>query len=176
MTHMETSVHLITYEESLLMPENKMEEILDGVSRIMPPPTVRHFLLMHGLSKMLTAMLPESEVWPAYFGLGIRRSPFRYRIPDLSVFDAKTLKKAVYGNTDDGYLWIAPFLIAECLSPANRRGNVAELVKDYKSIGVPELWLFRPEQKIFEGYGHSALSTQIDLVELWEAFEGKRRI
>ena len=167
---METSVHLITYDESLLMPENKLEEVLDGESRIMPPPTVRHFLFMRRLSKMLTRMLPESEVCPAAFGLGIRRSPFRYRIPDLSVFDAKTFNDH---DPDDGYVWVTPFLIAECLSPANRKGKVADLVKDYQSIGVPELWLFDPEKRTFEGYGHSALSTQIDVDELWRAFHGK---
>ena len=63
--------------------------------------------------------------------------------------------------------------MAECLSPANRRGNVAELIRDYKSIGVPELWLFNPEQRTFEGYGHSALSTQVNLEELWRAFHGR---
>ena len=170
---METSVHLITYEESLLMPENRFEEILDGESRIMPPPTARHFVFLRTLSKMLTRLLPESLVCPAEFGLGIRRSPLRYRIPDLSVFDPKTFDAAVYTNSADGYVWITPFLIAECLSPANRRGQVEDLMKDYQSIGVPELWLFNPEKRTFEGYGHSALSSQIDLDELWRAFDGK---
>ena len=170
---MKTSLHLITYEESLLMPDNRFEEILDGESRIMPPPTPPHSLLLRALTTMLTRKLPEAMVFPAEFGLGIRRSPLRYRIPDLSVFDAKTINDAVDRNPADGYVWAVPILIAECLSPANRRGKVEELVKDYQLIGVPELWLFHPEKRTFEGYGHSALSTQIDLDKLWRAFHRK---
>ena len=40
---MQTATHRISYEQSLEMPENKLEEILDGESRIMPPPTLRHY-------------------------------------------------------------------------------------------------------------------------------------
>ena len=171
---MRTAVHPITYEESLLMPENRFEEILDGESRIMPPPTPRHLAFLQTLFDMLVKLLPGMKVCSSGYGLGIRRSPFRYRIPDLNVFDLKTFKHAVYGNMADGYIWIPPVLIAECLSPANRRGRVEDLVKDYQSIGVPELWLLNPEKRTFEGYGHSALSTQIDLDELWRAFHGEQ--
>ncbi|MDQ2946494.1 MAG: Uma2 family endonuclease [Acidobacteriota bacterium] len=173
---METSVHLITYEESLSMAENQFEEILDGESRIMPPPMPQHCLLLHALLKVLSANLPEHAIFPAGLGVGIRRSPFRYRIPDLTVFDEKTFTDAIDGNRNDPYVWITPILIAECLSPSNRRGNVEDLVRDYKSIGVPEVWLFRPEKRIFEGYGHSELATRIDLDELWTAFHGKQAL
>ena len=158
------------------MPEDRFEEILDGVSRIMPPPMPRHFEFMHTLSSMLTKMLPDFSVWSAGFGLGIRRSPFTYRIPDLSVFDTKTLHEAIYGNRNDPYVWITPILIAECLSPSNRRGKVEDLVNDYKSIGVPEVWFFRPEKRIFDGYGHGELAARIDLDELWTAFHGKQAL
>ena len=170
---METSVHLITYEESLLMPENRFEEILDGESRIMPPPTLRHFVFLQALFEMLVRALPEFRVCTSGLGVGIRRSPFRYRIPDLTVFDPKILNEAAYGNREDPYVWKTPILIAECLSPSNRRGKVEDLVKDYQSIGVPEVWFFRPEKRIFEGYGHSELAARIDLDELWRAFHGK---
>ncbi|MDQ6758565.1 MAG: Uma2 family endonuclease [Acidobacteriota bacterium] len=173
---MATTVHLITYEESLQMPENQFEEILDGESRIMPPPMPQHCLLLHALSKMLATILPGYAIFTSGLGVGIRRSPFRYRIPDLTVFDQKTFTDAVYGNRSDPYVWEAPILIAECLSPSNRRGNVEDLVRDYQSIGVPELWLFRPEARLFEGYGHSELAARLDLDELWRAFHGKQTL
>ena len=169
---MKTSVHLITYEESLLLPENRFEEILDGESRIMPPPTLGHVELLQTLFEMLVK-IPGFRVPLSGLGVGIRRSPLRYRIPDLTVFDAKAYKEAVSKNPAAVYIWTAPVLIAECLSPANRRGKVEDLVRDYQSIGVPELWLFNPKKRTFEGYGHSALSTQIDLDELWRAFQGQ---
>ena len=34
---MSASTKLITYEDSLTMPENKLEEIVRGKSRILPP-------------------------------------------------------------------------------------------------------------------------------------------
>ena len=172
---MKTSVHLISYEESLLMPENRFEEILDGESRIMPPPTLGHVELLQTLFEMLVK-IPGFRVRLSGLGVGIRRSPLRYRIPDLSVFDAKTYKDAVSKNPSAVYIWTPPVLIAECLSPANRRGKVEDLVRDYQSIGVPELWLLNPEKRTFEGYGHSALSTQIDLDELWRAFRGEQAL
>ena len=158
------------------MPENRFEEILDGESRIMPPPMTRHFEFLRTLSKMLTSMLPGHEICPSGLGIVIRRTPFRYRIPDLTIFDKKTYYDAVYGNREGPYVWSAPILIAECLSPSNRRGKVEDLIKDYQSIGVPEVWFFRPEKRIFDGYGHSELAARIDLDELWAAFHGKQAL
>jgi Uma2 family endonuclease len=95
-------------------------------------------------------------------------------VPDLCVFDEKVFTEDIFDNRADPYVWKVPILIAECLSPSNRKGRVEDLIKDYKAIGVPELWLFRPEKRIFEGYGHSELATRIDLDELWRAFHGKK--
>lgn len=36
----------ITYEESLTRPENRLEEIVRGESRLMPPATSRHTALL----------------------------------------------------------------------------------------------------------------------------------
>lgn len=59
---METQVHLISYKESLLMAENKLEKILDGVSVIMPPPTTGHFRFVRQLSRELERVFPELEM------------------------------------------------------------------------------------------------------------------
>src|SRR5207248_1848137 len=112
---METQAHLISYEESLLMPENKLEEILDGISRIMPLPTPRHCSFVRKLSRELEAIFADHVVGSAPFGLGIRRDPFRYRIPEVSVFSPEALSAE-----KDAYVWTSPVLIAECLSPSNR--------------------------------------------------------
>ena len=41
---------LITYEDSLTMPENKLEEIVHGESRIKPPSGKKHVYLIERLS------------------------------------------------------------------------------------------------------------------------------
>ncbi|MGI8745147.1 MAG: hypothetical protein ACR2NN_21760, partial [Bryobacteraceae bacterium] len=76
---MQTSTHPITYEESLQMPENKLEEILDGESRIMPPPTVGHAVFVDELATELKHAFPGHLVSQASLGVGIRRDPLRYR-------------------------------------------------------------------------------------------------
>jgi Uma2 family endonuclease len=182
---METQVQLISYEESLLMPENKLEEILDGVSVIMPPPTTRHFLFVRKLSGELGRIFPSCDVCSQPYGLGIRRSPLRYRIPDISVF-----APGVLAGATDAYIWTPPILVAECLSPSNRKGSVAQLIADYESIGVPELWYFYPEKRLFNRYLLEAgklrlkgtreqgpispanVEGEIELEDLWRAFHG----
>ena len=85
------------------------------------------------------------------------------------------------------YVWEPPVLIAECLSPANRKGPVEELLEDYRSIRVPEVWLLKPEELVCEVYGGENLATmlshtdgvislgsiaQVPLAMLWRAFHG----
>ena len=53
----QAATHFITYEESLTMPENKLEEIVRGESRIIPAPTRGHASLIEGLAYLLTAQL-----------------------------------------------------------------------------------------------------------------------
>ncbi len=127
------------------MPENKLEEIVRGESRIMPPPSRGHAFLIRRLCRLLEAELDESEVKVVTepYGLGIRKEPVLHcRIPDLSVFLASKLAQ----ETDRHYIWVTPELVAECLSPSNRKGDVEELLSGYSSIGVPEVWLLYPEE------------------------------
>jgi len=179
---MQTTTHPITYEESLRMPENKLEEILDGESRIMPPPTLRHFAFVRKLARELERFFPELEVCQPPYGLGIRRDPLRYRIPDISVYPGGTISEAIRKDPSDPYIWTAPVLVAECLSPSNWKGKVAELLADYESIGVPEVWFFYPEKRLFHKYvleqgklrlKEGAQPGSISLDDLWAAFHGK---
>ena len=132
------------------MPENICEEIIDGVSHIMPFPSFRHALLITFLTNFLTAMAgSDFFVTCSPFGLGIRKKPsFTYRGPDLAVFS----HEAISERQDDLYAWVAPELLVECLSPSNRKASVAKLIENYESIGTPELWLIYPESQNVEVY------------------------
>jgi Uma2 family endonuclease len=187
-----TSTRLISYEDSLTMPENRLEEIVHGESRIMPPALKKHNYLVRKLSKVLEVQLDDSEyeVHSQGNGLGIERIPLTYRIPDLMVFRAESLRRdsaETAGN--DPYIWTAPELIVECLSPSNRKGSIQELLADYARIAVPEVWLLDPKQPQFSSYRYDSgalnqrLTTEcgtvspvllanvtVDLAELWEAF------
>jgi Uma2 family endonuclease len=189
---MSTSTKLISYEDSLTMPENKLEEIVHGESRITPPPNTEHVDLIDELLKILLSQIHAREyrITASGGGLGIERVPLTYRIPDLMVFRAEAYRRSraqTAGN--DPYFWAVPELLVECLSPSNRKGSIQELLADYARIAVPEVWLLDPKPPKFTAYRYeSGVLTQwmttatgrvtplllpnvsVDLAELWDAF------
>jgi Uma2 family endonuclease len=189
---MSTSTKPITYEDSLTMPENRFEEIVHGEGRIMPPPTPKHVDLIDELLNILLKQLDRREhrVTASGAGLGIKRAPLTYRVPDLMVFRTEAHRRdraEIAGN--DPYIWTVPELIVECLSPSNRKGSIAELVEDYARIAAPEVWLLDPKLPQFTSYRCESgalkerLTTDrgfvaplllpnvtVDLAELWAAF------
>ncbi|MDQ2901733.1 MAG: Uma2 family endonuclease [Acidobacteriota bacterium] len=142
---MSTTTKLI-YEDSSTISENRLEEIVDGESYVMPPATNGHWELLSHLRDVLEEQLPRRayRFSSGEAGLGIQRNPvFTYRVPDLAVFSRAALSK----NKTPAYVWIAPVLIAECLSPSNRRGRIEKLRQNYELIGVPKLWLVDPQER-----------------------------
>ena len=185
---------LITYEDSLTMPENRLEEIVHGESRTMPPVTFYHACLIRMLSKILEAQLQPREysLFGGDVGLGIERSPLTCRIPDLMVFRMESLRRErAQAAVGDPYIWTAPDLLVECLSPSNRRGAVRELLADYQHIAVPEVWLLDPALALFVSYRYESGALReaqtvsngrvtpvllpeatVELADLWAAFDG----
>lgn len=133
---------LITYEDSLLLPADKLSEIVKGELRTLPLPGVRHALLVERLSTMLRSGLDPDrfEVLTSSFGQLIQRDPFTYRIPDLGVYLRDSLG-------DDHYVSATPELLVEVMSPANRKGRIEELIEDYEHLQAPEIWLVYPEER-----------------------------
>ena len=152
---MSTPTRLINYEDSLTMPENRCEEIVHGEVRLMPPAIKKHVYLIQALGKMLEAQLDPREHYVIYggAGLGIERVPLTYRIPDLMVFRNQSLETdSAETAANDPYIWVAPELIVECLSPSNRKGSTQELLADYARIAVPEVWLIDPKLRQYTSY------------------------
>ena|SRR5580700_354139 len=189
---MRTTTKLINFEDSLAMPENKLEEIVHGESRIMPHAIKRHDYLVKKLSKVLEGQLDDSEyeVLSQGTGLGIERVPLTYRSPDLTVFRTESLRQDTANTAwNDPYIWTVPELIVECLSPSNRKGSIRELLGDYARIAVPEVWLIDPKPPQFTSYHYESGALKqrlaaeggqmtplllpnvtVDLGELWAAF------
>jgi Uma2 family endonuclease len=189
---MSTSTKLINYEDSLTMPENKLEEIVHGESRIIPPVHKRHAYLIRELSMTLQAQVDPREhyVTAGRPGLGIERVPLTYRIPNLMVFRTEALRLDRAETADnDPYIWAVPELVVECLSPANSKRPTQELLADYAHIALPEIWLFDPKPPQFTSYRYESGALKqwlalesgqliplllpnvtVDLAQLWEAF------
>ncbi len=160
----------------------------------MPPPNQKHADLIAKLLAVLFRGLNDREyqVLSQGAGLGIQRSPLTYRIPDLMVFRTEARRRdRLETGGNDPYIWAAPELIVECLSPSNRKGPVQELLADYTRIAVPEVWLLDPKLRQFTSYGFESgavsqrLTTgngpvtplrlpqvTVSLADLWAAFEG----
>lgn len=144
---MATTTKPLTYEEWLQLPEAEgVEEVVNGELRKMPPNKLPHAYTVENLADLLKAKLDHQTVWVVVtiFGLVIRRNPVTARVPDLAVF----IKSKIIEQ--DGYIHSAPELIVEVLSPGNTRAEREEKLRDYASVGVPEVWVVSPEAQTVE--------------------------
>jgi len=144
---MATTPKVITYEEWLKLPEAEgVEEVVQGEIRKMPPNRWNHARIIEELAQQLRAQLDPQLVFvvTSVFGLVIRRDPPTTRVPDIAVFIRKNVIE------QDGYIHSAPELVVEVLSPANTRAERSEKLKDYESLGVPEVWVVSPEAQTVE--------------------------
>ena len=144
---MATTPKTLTYEEWLKLPEVEgVEEVVNGVIVKMPPNKLSHAYTVENLADLLKAVLDRRtvQVLVTIFGLVIRRDPVTTRVPDIAVFIKKNIIE------QDGYIHSAPELLVEVLSPANTRSERAEKLRDYESLGVPEVWVVSPEAQTVE--------------------------
>ena len=144
---MATTPKVITYEEWLKLPEAEgVEEVVQGEIRRMPPSKILHADTVENLSDLLKAKLDRKtvQVRVSTFGLVIRRDPLTIRVPDIAVFIRKNVVE------QQGYIHSAPELVVEVLSPAIDRAERTEKLRDYESLGVPEVWVVSPEAQTVE--------------------------
>jgi len=145
---MATTSKTLTYEEWLTLPEVEgVEEVVNGEIRTMPPNKIPHAYTVENLADLLKAAVDRKtvRVLVTTFGLVIRKGPpLTTRVPDIAVFIRKNVVEL------DGYIHSAPELVVEVLSPANTRSERAEKLKDYESLGVPEVWVVSPEAQTVE--------------------------
>lgn len=151
-----------------------------------------HSDLVQYLQSLLIGQLNQGQfhIVISNFGLGIipgKRATVRS--PDLCVFDRE---EWVAGRkaTPDSYIWAAPKLIVECLSPSNRKGSQFALLDDYNRLKNAEVWFIDPQkqridqyhfeedqlrlvQTISAGVLHSLnVPAEIPVEDLWRAFQG----
>jgi Uma2 family endonuclease len=144
---MATTPKTLTYEEWLRLPEAEgIEEVVNGEIVKMPPNKLPRMYTVENLAALLRAELDLTTVIVVVttFGLVIRRDPVTTRVPDIAVFIKKNIIE------QDGYIHSAPELLVEVLSPANTRAERSGKLKDYESLGVPEVWVVSPEAQTIE--------------------------
>lgn len=145
---MATLPKTLAYEEWLSMPEVRdgIEEVVNGVPRIMPPNKVLHAKVVQKLTSLFDRQLDEetTQIFSSVFGLVIRKEPLTCRVPDLAVFLNSGMVE------EDGFIHSAPELVIEVLSPSSTRAELREKLADYESIGAGEVWVVSPEARTVE--------------------------
>jgi len=144
---MATTPKVLTYEEWLKLPEAEgIEEVVNGEIRKMPPNKWTHARIVEELARQIRSQIDPQVIYvvTTVFGLVIRREPLTTRVPDLAVFVASRIVER------DGYIHSAPELVVEVLSAGNNRLERAGKVKDYESLGVPEVWVVSGDEQTIE--------------------------
>jgi Uma2 family endonuclease len=141
-----------TPEDLLAMPDRKMYELVDGHL------LERHMSVLSSwvggqLHFELTRFLREHQlgwVWPADQGyVCFPESPRKVRFPDVSYVSKNRLPE---GPTSDGYIYIAPDLAVEIVSPNDTAYEVVNKVLEYLDAGFALVWVIDPEASTTQIY------------------------
>jgi Uma2 family endonuclease len=128
---------MVTYEQWLTMPEvqDEIEEVANGEIILSPPPKKTHAIVVNSLGNLLQRQVDSTQVLvlTAQFGLIIRKDPLGSRVPDLAIFRKSRIVE------HGGFIHSAPELIAEVLSPSNSRAEREGKLRDYESLGIPQV-------------------------------------
>jgi Uma2 family endonuclease len=128
----------------MALPDDGKYELVGGELLHMSPAGGRHGRIIARLTAALVAFVGErrlGEVFDGQTGYRLTAAGGNVRSPDLSFVAAGRLEHDV----PTGFLYLAPDLAVEVLSPNDRAGDVAQKVAEYLSVGVRLLWLIDPD-------------------------------
>ena len=141
-----TNTKRLTFEEWQDLPETKQKcEVVDGALLMPPSPTDEHQWLGFEFATQLSAFVRERQlgiVLMAPRDVLVRRDPLRVRQPDVLFLSGQ--RTGVRNPSDlvgRRRIEETPDLVIEVLSPSNTPRDIEERLADYRSIGVPEVWL-----------------------------------
>jgi Uma2 family endonuclease len=138
---------LLTIREYVQLPDDPLwrAELVRGRVVREPRPGTRHgwtvvrlahFLMQHVEPRGSGIVLTET-------GIVVQESPPTVRGPDLSYVRAERLP----AYPSDAYLYVAPDLVAEVLSPSDRKSAMAEKAGEYLKAGVHLVWVVDPQRR-----------------------------
>ena len=139
----------ITFEQYIAEEQVKRRyDIVNGVRVFSVPPSLRHQrILGHLLSPF--GDYADAHGYTTLFSLFdvlISWEPFCTRQPDVMLVSQPRLR----AHEDGEPLSIAPDLVVEILSSADRELALQTKLRDYSAIGVQECWVIRPESRTVE--------------------------
>jgi len=141
--------HPITFEQYVAEEQVKRRyDIVNGVRVFAVPPSLRHQrVLGHFLSPFADyAAAHGYATLFSLFDVLISWEPFCTRQPDVMLVSQSHLR----AHEDGEPLSVAPELIVEISSSADRELALQNKLRDYSAIGVQECWVVRPESRTVE--------------------------
>jgi Uma2 family endonuclease len=92
-------------------------------------------------TELATILRTHSKAWNiyAFVECRVQVSANRYRVPDVCVMQRSWKKTPIIHE--------APMLCIEVLSPEDTFSRTQAKCRDYIAMGVPEVWVFDPEER-----------------------------
>ncbi len=128
----------ISVEEYLHSVYRPDVDYVDGVLEERSLGEMYHGALQRRLLLLLCGLTPEMEsrVFPE---TRVQVGPTRFRVPNICIL--------AEGFQDTRIIRQPPLLCLEVLSPEDRMNRVLRRARDFFAMGVPEIWIFDPEEQ-----------------------------
>ena len=137
------TVQTLTYEQYLAEGEtNRRYDIIDGVRRWMPNPTVRHQDVLFNIAAAFKAFgraAHAGRMVVAACDVLIDYSPLKTRQPDVLFISHERFGSR--DPLDPGALDPAPELVVEVLSPSDTNAVLSGKLRDFRRVNVRECWI-----------------------------------
>ncbi len=135
-----------TYEDYVLLPDDRRYEVIDGELYVTPASTPYHQLVKRRIEQRLLEHVQRrqlGEILDAPCDVVLSR--FDVLQPDIFFIAAGRL--SIMGEK---YISDAPDLVIEVLSPGTRKRDRVFKSKRYARFGVREMWIADPDRKTIE--------------------------
>lgn len=156
-----------TYEDYVLLPEDRRHEVIDGELFVTPAPTPFHQIVLIRLMRRIEDFVEAR-------GLGtVLHAPCDVVLSEYDVLQPDILfvsseHRPIIGEK---YVGPAPDLVVEVLSPSTESRDRVAKAKRYATFGVREMWLVDPAGKTIEvlvnteeGFRRDAIYAEPDTV------------
>jgi Uma2 family endonuclease len=144
-----------TYADLEAVPGHLVAEIINGVLRTHPRPSLRHGLTATSLSDELTAPFQKSRGGPGGWVFSIEPELHlgeHVLVPDIAGWRRERLPVVPETPFTD----VAPDWICEVLSGSTETRDRTIKMRIYADEGVPHLWLIDPRLQLLEVFEISA--------------------
>ena len=136
----------LTYEDYVLLPEDRRCEVIDGELFVTPAPTLFHQAVKMRLVRILEDFLEEGGLGSIFDApTDVVLSKHDVVQPDILVVLAE--RRSIL---TEKFVAGAPDMVVEVLSPSTEDRDRSAKAKRYAAFGVREMWLVDPDAKTIE--------------------------